>query len=298
MRRERTTITVNPSPSLQGELTPPGDKSISHRAAILNSLSMGKAEILNFAPGRDCLATVTCLRNLGVRIRRTGRDDSPVLSVRGKGPDGLKEATNVLDARDSATTMRLLGGLLSGRPFLSVITGNASLRSRPMDRLIEPLRLMGADISGRGGDAFAPLAIRGKQLHGIEFSLPVPSAQIKSALLLAGLHASGDTTVCQPSPSRDHTERMLSMMGARLQSEQNLIYLRTLDRPLTPVSLRVPGDISSAAYFLVAGAVHPDARVVIRDCGINPTRTGIIDALLEMGARLTILNERVEAGEP
>jgi len=298
MTRKETTITISPSPSLQGEMTPPGDKSISHRAAILNSLSMGEAQILNFAPGQDCLATVTCLRTLGVRLRRTGWDDSPTLSVRGNGTDGLKEAVDVLDARDSATTMRLLGGLLSGRPFLSVMTGNASLRSRPMDRLIEPLRLMGADISGRGGDAFAPLVIRGKQLHGIEFSLPVPSAQIKSALLLAGLHASGDTTVCQPSPSRDHTERMLLMMGARLRSEQNLIYLRPLDRPLTPINLRVPGDISSAAYFLVAGAVHPDARIVIRDCGVNPTRTGIIDALLKMGARLTILNERAEAGEP
>ena len=298
MRHAEATITLGPSPSLQGELTPPGDKSISHRAAILNSLSMGEAQILNFAPGQDCLATITCLKNMGVRIRRIGWDTAPALSVQGKGPDGLREAANVLDARDSATTMRLLGGLLSGRPFLSVITGDASLRSRPMDRLIEPLRLMGAEISGRGGDAFAPLVIRGKQLHGIEFSLPVPSAQIKSALLLAGLHANGATVIYQPSSSRDHTERMLSMMGARLRSEQDTIYLRPLDRPLTPISLRVPGDISSAAYFLVAGAVHPDARVVVRDCGVNPTRTGIIDALLNMGARLTIRNQREEAGEP
>lgn len=298
MKRAETTITIEPSSLLQGELTIPGDKSISHRAAILNSLTTGNARILNFAPGKDCLATVTCLRALGARIRKTGSDGSPTLSIQGEGEDALSEAVDVLDARDSATTMRLLGGLLSGRPFLSVITGNASLRSRPMGRLIEPLRLMGADISGRGGGALAPLVIRGKQLHGIEFSLPVPSAQIKSAMLLAGLFAQGNTLVHQPSPCRDHTERMLSMMGAKLKSEPDLISLRPLDRPLSAINLRVPGDISSAAYFLVAAAVHPDAKIVLKDCGINPTRTGVIDALLAMGARLRILNERMEAGEP
>jgi 3-phosphoshikimate 1-carboxyvinyltransferase len=167
-----------------------------------------------------------------------------------------------------------------------------------MGRLIEPLRLMGADISGRGQDSFAPLVIRGKALHGIDFTLPVPSAQIKSAILLAGLFARGDTILHQKVPSRDHTERMLTRMGATLQGKGNRITLRPLTDPLLPLNLRVPGDISSAAYFLVGGAIHPGARIVIRDCGINPTRTGIIDILLAMGARLTIDSEHFEAGEP
>jgi 3-phosphoshikimate 1-carboxyvinyltransferase len=194
--------------------------------------------------------------------------------------------------------MRLLGGLLASQPFLSVITGDDSLRSRPMGRLIEPLRLMGAEIWGRGQDSFAPLVIKGKKLRGIDFTLPVPSAQIKSAILLASLFAHGNTVLHQAIPSRDHTERMLKQMGASLESQGNSISLLPLSSSLVPVNLRVPGDISSAAYFLVAGAVHPNARIVIRDCGINPTRTGIIDILLAMGARLKIVNKPAEAGEP
>ncbi|MFU8796734.1 MAG: 3-phosphoshikimate 1-carboxyvinyltransferase [Dehalococcoidia bacterium] len=298
MIRAEATITIERPALLQGEITPPGDKSISHRAAILNGIASGRAEISNFAPGNDCLATTTCLRALGVPIRRTGAGDSSIVSVDGKGADGLREAANVLDARDSATAMRLLGGLLSGLPFLTIITGDASLRSRPMDRLIEPLRLMGADISGRAVDSYAPLVIKGRRLMGVEFALPVASAQIKSALLLAGLFASGDTVLRQPSPSRDHTERLLRLMGARLEDDGNTVSLRPLSGHLAPVSLRVPGDISSAAYFLVAGTVHGNARIIIRDCGVNPTRTGIIDVLLAMGARLKLLNQRVEAGEP
>jgi 3-phosphoshikimate 1-carboxyvinyltransferase len=194
--------------------------------------------------------------------------------------------------------MRLLGGLLASQPFLSVITGDASLRNRPMGRLIEPLRLMGADIWGRGRDSFAPLVIKGKKLQGIDFTLPVPSAQIKSAILLAGLFARGNTVLHQAIPSRDHTERMLKRMGASLQSQGNSISLLPLSNPLVSLNLRIPGDISSAAYFLVAGAIHPNARIVIKGCGINPTRTGIIDILLAMGANLKIDNERLEAGEP
>jgi len=283
---------------LAGEVILPGDKSISHRAVILNSLAKGKAEIDNFAPGRDCLATVRCLRALGVKIDRKGSRDSLTLLVSGTGEDSLKEANNVLDAQDSATTMRLLGGLLSSQPFLSVITGDASLRNRPMGRLIEPLRLMGAEVWGRGRDSFAPLVIKGKKLCGIDFTLPVPSAQIKSAILLAGLFARGNTVLHQAIPSRDHTERMLKRMGASLENRGNSISLLPLSSPLVPATLRVPGDISSAAYFLVAGAIHPDARIVIRDCGINPTRTGVIDILLAMGATLKKGNERLEAGEP
>jgi len=298
MAKQEETRTIKSSPRLEGELILPGDKSISHRVAILNSLAKGKAEIDNFAPGRDCLATVRCLRALGVKIDRKGSRDSPTLSVLGNGEAGLKEATSVLDAGDSATTMRLLGGLLSSQPFLSVINGDASLRNRPMGRLIEPLRLMGAEVWGRGKDSFAPLVIKGGKLHGIDFTLPMPSAQIKSAILLAGLFAQGNTVLHQAIPSRDHTERLLKQMGASLKSQRDLISLLPLSSPLIPVSFRVPGDISSAAYFLVAGAIHPNAKIIVRDCGINPTRTGILDILLAMGAKLKIANERMEAGEP
>ena len=292
------TRTIKPYPRLEGEIILPGDKSISHRAVILNSLAQGEAEIDNFAPGVDCLATVRCLKALGVQIGKKGSQDPNTLLVSGGGKDGLKEASNVLDAENSATTMRLLGGLLVSQPFLSVITGDASLRNRPMGRLIKPLRLMGAEIWGRGGDSFAPLVIKGKKLRGIDFALPVASAQIKSAILLAGLFARGNTVLRQPLPSRDHTERMLKRMGASLESQGNSISLLPLGSPLAPLNIRVPGDISSAAYFLVAGAIHPNARIIIRDCGINPTRTGIIDILLAMGARLRIDNERLEADEP
>jgi len=271
----------------------PGDKSISHRAAIINSLATGEARIDNFASGRDCLATVRCLKALGVKINKTGSDEFPTLLVSGVGERGLEEAGDVLNAADSGTTMRLLGGLLASQPLLTVITGDASLRSRPMGRLIEPLRRMGAEIWGRGEDSFAPLVIKGRKLHGIDFSLPVPSAQIKSAILLAGLFAQGDTILRQPVSSRDHTERLLSRMGADLKSDGGSISLKPLKTPLHPLSFRVPGDISSAAYFLIAGAIHPDARITIRNCGINPTRTGIIDVLNAMGANIKIENQRM-----
>jgi 3-phosphoshikimate 1-carboxyvinyltransferase len=298
MAKTNTIRTIRACQRLEGEVVPPGDKSISHRAAILNSLATGEGQIANFAPGVDCLSTVRCLKALGVKISRKGSQESGTLLVSGTGESGLREASDVLDAQNSGTTMRLVGGLLASQPFLSVITGDRSLRNRPMGRLIEPLRLMGAEIWGRGQDSFAPLVIRGKKLRGIEFTLPVPSAQIKSAILLAGLFARGNTVVHQKIVSRDHTERMLRRMGASLESTGNSITLQPLTLPLAPLNLRVPGDISSAAYFLVAAAIHPDARIVIRDCGINPTRTGIIDVLLAMGARLEIDNEHLEAGEP
>ena len=298
MAKADATETIKPCPKLEGEVVLPGDKSISHRAVILNSLAKGNARIDNFTPGADCLSTVRCLKALGVKIDRRRSAGSPTIAVSGTGASGLNEAGDVLDAGNSATTMRLLGGLLASQPFLSIITGDASLRNRPMGRLIEPLRLMGADVSGRGQDSFAPLIIKGKKLRGIDFTLPVPSAQIKSAILLAGLFARTNTVLRQRTPSRDHTERMLRQMGASLKSKENSITLLPLDEPLVPLSLCVPGDISSAAYFLVAGAVHPDATIVIRDCGINPTRTGIIDVLLAMGARLETHNEHLEAGEP
>ena len=298
MARADTIRAIKSCPKLEGEVVLPGDKSISHRAVILNSLARGRAATENFAPGVDCLSTVSCLKALGVKIGREGSRDSPTVSVSGTGADGLREASDVLDAQNSGTTMRLLGGLLVSQPFLSVITGDSSLRNRPMGRLIQPLKLMGADVWGRGQDSFAPLVIKGKELRGIDYTLPVPSAQIKSAILLAGLFARGSTVLHQKIPSRDHTERMLPHMGANVESKGNTIALMPLTSPLRALNLRIPGDISSAAYFLVAAAIHPDARIVIRDCGINPTRTGIIDVLLAMGARLEIDHERLEAGEP
>ena len=297
MARQNAIRKVKPCPHLEGEISLPGDKSISHRAVILNSLAQGKAEISNFAPGKDCSDTVSCLRALGVQIRKKNSGVSPTLVVSGTGGDGLKEARGILNAGNSGTTARLLGGLLSSQPFMSVITGDASLRSRPMRRLIEPLRLMGAEIWGRGDDSFAPLAIKGRKLHGVDFSLPVASAQIKSAILLAGLFAQGDTVLHQPVASRDHTERLLKQMGAKLEGSGSRICLSPLTKPLAPIDFCLPGDISSAAYFLVAGTIHPNAKITLRNCGINPTRTGIIDVLRAMGAKLKIENERLEADE-
>ena len=275
----------------------PGDKSVSHRAIIFNSLASGSSTVTNLSPGRDCLSTIRCLRALGVRIKE--QEFEPLtFSIQGVGNTGFAEPENILNAGNSATTMRLLGGLLASQAFLSIMTGDTSLRSRPMRRLIEPLKLMGAEIYGRGNDAFAPLVIRGGGLCGIKYSLPVPSAQIKSAILLAGLFAQGDTIIKQPVPSRDHTERLLRLMRADISNSGNDVSVKPLVTTLTPVDVHIPGDISSAAYWLVAGAIHPDARIRIIKCGMNPTRTGIIDVLLAMGARLKIENHRFEGNEP
>lgn len=289
--------TVRPPKELVGEPSVPGDKSITHRALILSTLASGSNRISNFSPGMDCQSTISCLRALGARIVKK-RDNAPFILVHGAGSAGLIEAKNVLNAGNSATTLRLLSGVLATQPFLSILTGDVSLRSRPMKRLIEPLRLMGAEIYGRGNDSFAPLVIKGRRLSGIDYYLGVPSAQIKSAILLAGLFAAGKTTIKECQPSRDHTERLLSRMGAEIKSDNGNIYLEPLKGHLTSVDLRIPGDISSAAYWLVAGAIHPNAKIKIAGCGINPTRTGILDALLAMGANIKKENQRLEGNEP
>jgi 3-phosphoshikimate 1-carboxyvinyltransferase len=287
---------VSPPKQLVGEVAVPGDKSISHRALILSSLASGDSKISNISPGRDCQSTIKCLRALGIRFAR--QESKPVaILIHGVGNTSLAEAKNILNVGNSATTMRLLSGVLATQPFLSIFTGDRSIRARPMKRLIEPLRLMGAEIYGCGKDSFAPLVIRGKRLHGIAYSLPIPSAQIKSAILLAGLFADGNTEIREPHRSRDHTERLLKRMGAKLESDNSHVFLTPLTNPLNLVDLCVPGDISSAAYWLVAGAIHPEAKIEIPDCGINPTRTGIIDALLAMGAKLKIENQRLEGNE-
>jgi len=288
---------IIPPKQLFGEVAASGDKSISHRAIILNSLASGSGKISNLSPGRDCLSTINCMRALGVRFEKFN-DEPMALLIHGVGYAGLAEAQKVINAGNSATTMRLLTGVLVTQPFFSVLSGDASLRSRPMKRLIEPLRLMGAEIYGRNKDSLAPLVIRGRKLHGITYPLPIPSAQLKSAILLAGLFSEGTTTIEQPQLSRDHTELLLKQMGVRLKSDNTHITLTPLTTPLIPINVCVPGDISSAAYWLVAGAIHPNARIKITNCGINPTRTGIIDALIAMGAKLKIENQHMEANEP
>ncbi len=292
--------TVGRAERIEGSPTLPGDKSISHRAVLLNSLASGSAHVSNFCEGDDRNAMLGCLRGLGVSIKRVrhtdGRSCTDCFYVRGRGPSGLREPDHVLNAGNSGTTMRLVAGLLAAQPFFSVISGDRSLRSRPMDRIVRPLARMGARIMGRGQDALAPLAIRGGSLKGIDYPLPVASAQLKSALLIAGLYARGRTTVVEPSPSRDHTERMLSAMGADVGSDGPAISVGRSD--LFAMDVQVPGDISSAAFWMVLAACHPDARLRISRVGINPTRTGVIDVLKAMGARMTLDNIHEDAGEP
>ena len=287
--------TVRPAPSLRGTIVPPGDKSISHRAAIFNAIAAGEATIEGFQRSADCLATLRCLRDLGVPWRWL--DDS-TLSVAGRGRHGLSESAAVLDCRNSGTTIRLLAGLLAPQPFFSVLSGDRSLRSRPMARVIQPLRAMGADISGREGDTKAPLAINGSQLRGAAHELPVASAQVKSAIALAALFAHGETAVREPGPSRDHTERMLAAMGAGIESSGGLLRLSPLTSDLRPLSLRVPGDLSAAVAWLVLAACHPDAELHIPGVGVNPTRSGAIDALRLMGAEVRLEEERTWGPEP
>lgn len=291
-------IRVKPARQLQGAVKVPGDKSISHRAAMLNAIASGPAVVDNFLPADDCLATLDCLRALGVEVSLEGGERSARLLVEGGRLQGLREAADVLDARNSGTTMRLLSGLLAGRPFLSILSGDRSLLSRPMGRIVAPLQQMGAQIWGRNGNTLAPLAIRGGALRGIHYRSPVASAQVKSALLLAGLQAEGETRLEEPAPSRDHTERMLRAMGASLRTEGETLRLSPPAGDLRPLSLRVPGDISAAAFWLVAGAVHPNAEIRLEGVGVNPTRAGLIEALRLMGADLRVENEREEDGEP
>jgi len=273
---------------LTGTITPPGDKSISHRAAIFNAIADGEARIDNYGPGADCQSTLRVLRALGTQI--DGKASS--FTVRG---GILREPTDILNTGNSGTTTRLMAGVLAGQSFLSVMTGDKSIRSRPMGRIVDPLRLMGADVDGRDGGKLAPLTFRGRALHGIEYRLPVASAQLKSALLLAGLFADGETVLAQPALSRDHTELMFRAMGAEVVEEGLSVSVKPAR--LRAVDVTVPADISSAAYWLVAAVCHPDAELTVMGVGTNPTRTGILDALQAMGADLSVVNERVEGGE-
>jgi 3-phosphoshikimate 1-carboxyvinyltransferase len=292
--------TVRGAARLEGTVTLPGDKSISQRAILLNSIASGSAHVSNLCHGDDRASILNCMRGLGVEITahancaQTGAEEC--FLVEGRGPDGLSEPGTVLDAGNSGTATRLVAGLLAAQPFFSVLTGDESLRARPMDRIIGPLSEMGAHILGRDGDSYAPLAIRGGELSGIAFDQPVASAQVKSSVLIAGIHADGETTVVQPAESRDHTERMLHAMGAKIAVEGMRVSVRRSN--LSPIDVAVPGDISGAAFWMVAACVHPDARVKIRDVGINPTRAGVLDALRSMGANIRLENVREIGDEP
>lgn len=279
---------------LEKNIQIPGDKSITHRAIMLSSISFGKAVIKNYLNGLDCRNTIQCMRGLGVRI-----DESPsTLTVYGKGLNGLKAPENKLDVGNSGTTIRLLSGLLCGQDFFSILDGDESIRNRPMDRIIQPLSLMGASIEGIIKMNFAPLRIQGQPLRGIEYTLPVSSAQVKSAVLLAGLYASGETIIRENSVTRDHTERMLKVMQANIEtvSEQEIRIIP--GKELKSIDIDIPGDISSAAYFFAIGCAREGSEILIKNVGINPTRTGFLKVLRDMNANITILNQKLISNEP
>ncbi len=279
---------------LRGTAAVDGDKSISHRAVLLGSLAEGATHVRNFLPATDTLTSVAIVRALGAEVDVHSATE---LTVYGVGAAGWREPAIVLDCGTSGTTARLLAGLLAGQPFLSIMSGAAQLTRRPMRRVVDPLRQMGATIMGRAGDALLPLAIRGGGLHAIDYTLPVASAQVKSAILLAGLFADGPTTVREPEATRDHTERMLGAMGATLERDGKVVQVRPLSAPLRSLNLNVPGDISSAAFPLAAAAIVPDSDICLDNIGINPTRTGLLDVFEAMGLALD-LRETDQAGEP
>ncbi len=282
----------------QGELTIPGDKSISHRSVMFAGLGDTPVHIKNFLYAEDCLSTVGVMRALGTAIEFLNENE---LIVTGKGLHGLSEPMTVLDAGNSGTTLRLMMGLLAPQPFLSVFSGDASLTRRPMGRVLLPLSQMGARIYGRSGNNNLPLTIvpTGEKLHGIHYESPVASAQVKSAILLAGLYADRPTTVTEPYVSRDHTEQMLAGFGVRLERSGTSVTVFPVEDGgyRAPEEITVPGDISSAAYFLVAGSIIEGSRLLLKNVGINPTRTGILDVLTEMGAHISVQNERTSGGE-
>jgi 3-phosphoshikimate 1-carboxyvinyltransferase len=282
---------VSAARSVRGSVQAPGDKSISHRAALFNALGQGHASITNFSPGADCASTLDCLRDLGVDVARTGE------RVEMNG-GGLREPLDVLDCGNSGTTMRLLSGVLAGCDMYAVLSGDGSLRRRPMARVVEPLRAAGARIDGRDGGRLPPLTIvPAGRLRGVEHRLSVASAQVKSALLLAGLFADGETTVVEPARTRDHTERMLRAMGAQVRQDGLRITIQPAAR-LQCVDVQVPGDFSSAAFWLVLGVLHPEAEVQVTNVGLNASRTGLLTILHQMNARVEIENARDVAGEP
>lgn len=293
MIMELTSIT-----GLKGEVCIPGDKSISHRSVMFGAIAHGITEIHHFLMGADCLATIDCFRKMGIEIHI----QKDRVLVHGKGLHGLSAPSEILQVKNSGTTTRLISGILAGQPFASSLSGDDSLNSRPMKRIMEPLTQMGAHISSLLGNDCAPLKIEPGILHGIRYTSPVASAQVKSCLLLAGLYADGETAVTEPILSRNHTELMLREFGADIRTVHELAgsQATTVIRPCQELygqKITVPGDISSAAYFIAAGLLVPDSEILIKNVGINPTRAGFLKVCEDMGGNITLLNERTETGE-
>lgn len=280
---------------LKGTIKIPGDKSISHRSVMFGSMAKGKTTVENFLPGDDCLSTISCFTKLGVKIEQDGSD----VTVYGEGIKGLRESSEILDVGNSGTTARLMMGILSGLPVHSVLIGDESIAKRPMKRVTAPLREMGARIQGNQDGNFTPISIQGGGLTGLDYVSPVASAQVKSAILLAGLQAEGVTTVSEPFKSRDHTERMLRAFGVEVMEEEGgRVSVAGNQELVSDLHIVVPGDISSAAFFLVAGAVVPGSRITLERVGLNPTRTGILEVLKNMGASLSYTNVVEDGPEP
>ncbi len=290
-----TSLTITPGRPLKGTITVPGDKSLTHRAIILTALAEGTSTISDYCQGEDCLNTMRAFQSLGISITHTPAK----LTICGKGFWGLTEPNTPIDCGNSGTGIRLLTGLLAGQDFFSVLTCDESIRRRPMGRVVKPLRQMGAVIGGRKGGELAPLAITGSGLHAIDYTSPVASAQIKSSLLLAGLFAQGKTCYKEPSLSRDHTERMFQYFGIPLTREHGTLVLHGRPSVGWPgVHIAIPGDFSAAAFFIVGATIVPGSDVTLRQVGLNPTRTGLMDVMRMMGADIEVLNQREEAGEP
>ena len=279
--------------SLKGEVTIPGDKSISHRAVMFGSLAEGATEVTNFLQGADCLSTISCFRKLGIQIENTAER----ILIHGKGLHGLSESSETLDTGNSGTTTRLISGILAGQSFTTFLNGDASIQTRPMKRIMTPLSMMGADITSLNGNNCAPLRICGGHLHGITYQSPVASAQVKSCVLLAGLYADAPTSVTEPVLSRNHTELMLAGFGAKVTSFGTTATIEP-EPDLRGMKIEVPGDISSAAYFIAAGLIIPNSEILVKNVGINPTRDGILRVAIEMGGDITVLNEKISGGEP
>lgn len=281
---------------LKGEIQIPGDKSISHRSVMFSALGSTSVHITNFLHAQDCLSTAACMKSLGAKVEFLSDTE---LVVTGNGLHGLKEPDAILDAGNSGTTLRLMMGILAPQDFLTVFTGDASLHKRPMGRVIQPLMQMGARIYGRQQNQKLPIAIvpTGKKFKGMTYESPVASAQVKSAILLAGMYAEGDTTVVEPYTSRDHTERMLEAFGVKTEKNGTAVTIHPVKEFHAPKEIEVPGDISSAAYWMIAGAIIPGSDLLLKNVGINPTRTGILDVLQAMGADIEVLHERTSGGE-
>ena len=278
---------------LRGELEIPGDKSISHRAIMFGSLAKGTTEVSHFLQGADCLSTISCFQKLGIEIENKAEK----ILIHGKGLHGLSAPSAILDCGNSGTTTRLISGILCGQNFSSTLTGDASIQKRPMKRIMEPLTMMGADITSVHQNNCAPLRIQGKTLTGIHYHSPIASAQVKSAILLAGLYAKGETRVTEPYISRNHSEIMLSYFGANIKTENTTAILLP-DPVLEGQKINVPGDISSAAYFIAAGLLVPGSEILLKNVGINPTRDGILRVAKEMGGNIELLNVTTDTGEP